>query len=76
MLQIFIWQNSFTARKEIQTDRFGLELTCNVKSSSHWQELHFVFVDPTPNGIFLSSSMNFWYCCYPQKFVRINRFNF
>ena len=25
------WHNTFTALKEIQTVRFGLELTCNVK---------------------------------------------
>ena len=31
----------FTARNEIKTVRFGLKLTCNVKSSLHRQDFYF-----------------------------------
>ena len=44
--------NSFTARKEIQTVRLDLELTCNVESSSHRHDFHFAHIEPTPNGIY------------------------
>ena len=42
----------FTARNEIKTVRFGLKLTCNVKSSLHRQDFYFAQIDPTPTGIY------------------------